>query len=88
MMRCQHEPISLFDPPHKGDEKAAIHHSLSGYTTRIEWVICARCGLTAYWGGHGFKRRVRWNYDDDEVLKTAERHNRLMNGIEFERGSI
>jgi hypothetical protein len=47
-----------------------------------------RCGLTGYWGGYGGRRRVRWGYGDDGILKSAEHHNRVMRGEEFDRGSI
>ena len=86
--KCKHEPRSLFDNPRKGDEVAAIHHFLSGYTKRVEWVICMKCGQTGYWGGYGARRRVRWGYGDDGVLKSAEHHNRLMCGETLERGTV
>lgn len=79
MSRCQHEPIPLFDKPAKDNQKAAIHYFLSGYT-RLDWVICRKCSATGYWGGYGARRRVRWGYGDEELLKTAEHHNRLMRG--------
>jgi hypothetical protein len=79
MPRCRHEPIPLFDKPPKGNETAAIHYILSGYT-KLDWVICRRCSSTGYWGGYGGNRRVRWGYGDDGLLKTAEHHNRLMRG--------
>jgi hypothetical protein len=88
MKRCQHEPKDLFDKPRKGDQHAAVIDFLHSHYTSRGWVICARCGLTGYWGGYGFKRRVRWGYGDDGILKSAEHHNRVMNGIQFDRDSI
>lgn len=80
-MRCAHEPIKLFDKSAPGNESAVIHYFLNPYARgRLEWVICRKCGLTGYWGGYGLKRRVRWNYGSDDMLKNAEHHNRLMRG--------
>jgi hypothetical protein len=78
--RCIHEPIRLFDQPRPHDECAAIHHFLSGYTKRVTWVICRRCGDAGYWGGYGARRRVRWGYGDNDMLLSAEHHNRVMAG--------
>ncbi|MGY3582261.1 hypothetical protein ACVIGB_000814 [Bradyrhizobium sp. USDA 4341] len=69
----------MFDNPAQGNEAAAVHYFLSGYT-KLHWVICRKCSFTGYWGGHGGHRRVRWGYGDEGLLKTAEHHNRLMRG--------
>lgn len=87
MKRCPHEAIPLFDKPAKGDERAAILHFVSGYAGR-GWVVCRRCGETGYWGGYGMKRRVRWGYGDESLLKTAEQHNRLMRGETVEASAL
>jgi hypothetical protein len=69
-MRCQHHPATLFDKPRKGDRKAAAVAFLHSHYTSRGWVICTRCGLTGYWGGYGGRRRVRWGYGDDGILKS------------------
>ena len=80
MKRCQHDPITLFDQPaSKEDERAAILYFMSGYA-RQGWVICPKCGEPGYWGGYGFKRRIRWGYGGESMLAIAEQHNRSMRG--------
>lgn len=86
-MRCSHDPVTLFDLPPKGNERAAILYFLTP-SARKHWVICRHCAATGYWGGYGIKRRVRWGYGDTSLLKTAEHHNRLMRGETVVRESI
>jgi hypothetical protein len=65
--RCQHDPIRLYDEPHKRDLAGWLFYSDKG-----RWVICSKCRETGYWGGHGFKRRIRWGYGWDMEKSAAE----------------
>jgi len=65
--RCQHDPVKLFDEPHKRDLAGWLF-----YGKKAHWVICAKCRTTGYWGGYGFKRRIRWNFGWDMEKDAAE----------------
>lgn len=87
MPKCMHDPVSLFDAAPKGNEGAAVMHFLCPYA-RGGWVICRKCGHTGYWGGYGMRRRARWGFGGEPVLKAAEHHNRLMRGEVVQPGQF